>query len=263
MSATLTSGNATLASYRGAGEDVLTVPKVESDVESVAFEADPETGRDTVIITEAVTYEGLVPGTVYVLDGAIRDGESGSVLLGADGTKIEGAEASAELTPTEASGKIELTYRIDASALAGRDVVTCDILTRKSDGRIVAEWDGVAGGAAVRLAAASSTTVGTHTGMPCEPAWDEAGVTSVVSYRNLEVGKEYRPWSTPAPSRPSSSPLRSNSPSSTARYWGRRWPSRRACSSPSSSRRACPSPSSPCRTTAWCAATRSCRWRST
>lgn len=141
MSATLTSGNSTLASYRGAGEDVLTVPKVESDVESVAFEADPETGRDTVIITEAVTYEGLVPGTVYVLDDAIRDGESGSVLLGADGAKIEGTEASAELTPTEASGKTKLTYRIDASALAGRDVVTCDILTRKSDGHIVAEGD--------------------------------------------------------------------------------------------------------------------------
>ncbi|MBR2682264.1 MAG: VaFE repeat-containing surface-anchored protein, partial [Atopobiaceae bacterium] len=191
MRANLSLGEEAIATYDGTKTGVLTVPKITSETGAATVDTDASKRRDVATIKETIRYEGLVPGTTYVLSGAVRDGEAGLALLDGDNNVVEGSETTAEFTPAEDSGTAELTHRIDVAALAGRDVVTCDILTRKADGRIVAEWDGVANGKTVLLASATSASVGTHTNMLCEPAWEQAGVTSVVSYKGLEAGKEY------------------------------------------------------------------------
>ncbi|MBR3326240.1 MAG: VaFE repeat-containing surface-anchored protein [Atopobiaceae bacterium] len=181
----------TLAAHETVPGDELTIPKITSESKRASADSRSTQGGDVTAIVETVSYEGLVPGTMYVLRSSVRDGESGAVLIGAGAKPIEGAEATCEVTPTDANGTVEIMHALDAGSLGGRTVVLCDVLTRKQDGRIVASWDGLAASERVRLASASSTTVGAHTGMACEPALAQAGVRSVDSYRNLEPGCEY------------------------------------------------------------------------
>lgn len=191
MRASLSLDAQTLATSETATGDALTIPRLTSESRLASADAGSTHDDDVTAISETVHYEGLVPGTTYVLKSSVRDGGSGAVLLGADGNPIEGAEETREVTPTDPSGTVEVVHALDRSSLGGRTVVLCDVLTRKQDGRIVAAWDGLASGERVRFASASSATVGTHTGMACEPTLELAGIRSVVSYRNLEPGREY------------------------------------------------------------------------
>jgi hypothetical protein len=191
MSTVLCQGSAICATHEAEQDEGLSVPKITSSVEVMMGDDGLSKGKGTKTVVETVAYEGLTPGVSYALKGALRDGGNGSLLLDAHGKVVGGTEAAAEVVAAEPDGAIKLTYRVDADVLERRSVTTCDIVTRKDDGRIVAEWDGLAANESSRMARASSAVEGAHTGMPCEPSWERAGVLSVVSYRNLEPGREY------------------------------------------------------------------------
>lgn len=144
MRASLSLDSQTLATCETATGDALTLPKLTSESRLASVDVDSERDDDVTAISETVFYEGLVPGTTYVLKSSVRDGGSGAVPLGADGNPIEGAEETREVTPTDPSGTVEVVHALDRSSLGGRTVVLCDVLTRKQDGRIVATWDGLA-----------------------------------------------------------------------------------------------------------------------
>ena len=187
LQVTLSLGSTILASYETGVQEGLTVPVISStaDVTSVDKE------RDVVTVKETVSYEGLIPGETYVLKGSIRDGESGSVILGANGSIIKGAEATVEFTPANPAGTVEVIYEISSQAFTDRGITFHVSLARKSDGRVVATWDGLAEKEIVRLPTAKSVAVGGHTGETYEPATVEASIRSIVSYDGLVPGKEY------------------------------------------------------------------------
>ena len=69
-------------------------------------------------------YTGLIPGETYTVSGVLMDKATGNTLL------VDGAEvtAEAEFTPESADGTVELTYTLDASALAGTTIVVFETL---------------------------------------------------------------------------------------------------------------------------------------
>lgn len=83
--------------------------------------ADP-TGEITIVDT--VTYNGLIPGKTYTISGVLMDKATGEPLL------VDGAEITSEVefTPESADGTVELTYTMDASALAGTTIVVFETL---------------------------------------------------------------------------------------------------------------------------------------
>ena len=83
--------------------------------------ADP-TGEITIVDT--VEYTGLTPGKTYTVSGVLMDKATGEPLL------VDGAEVTAEVefTPESADGTVELTYTLDASALAGATIVVFETL---------------------------------------------------------------------------------------------------------------------------------------
>ena len=83
--------------------------------------ADP-TGEITIV--DVVEYAGLTPGNIYTISGVLMDKSTGNPLL------VDGAEVSAEVefTPESADGTMELTYTLDASALAGTTIVVFETL---------------------------------------------------------------------------------------------------------------------------------------
>ena len=91
--------------------------------------ADPS-GEITIV--DVVEYTGLTPGKTYTVSGVLMDKGTGEALL------VDGAEvtAEAEFIPESADGTVELTYTLDASALAGTTIVVFETLY--SDGTEVA-----------------------------------------------------------------------------------------------------------------------------
>ena len=83
--------------------------------------ADP-TGEITIV--DVVEYTGLTPGKLYTVSGVLMDKATGEPLL------VDGAEVTAEVefTPESADGTVELTYTLDASALAGATIVVFETL---------------------------------------------------------------------------------------------------------------------------------------
>ena len=83
--------------------------------------ADP-TGEITIVDT--VTYNGLIPGKTYTISGVLMDKATGEPLL------VDNAEITSEVefTPESADGTVELTYTLDASALAGTTIVVFETL---------------------------------------------------------------------------------------------------------------------------------------
>ena len=91
--------------------------------------ADP-TGEITIV--DVVEYTGLIPGQTYTVSGVLMDKGTGEALL-VDGVEIT---AETEFVAEESNGTVELTYTLDASALAGTTIVVFETLY--SDGIEVA-----------------------------------------------------------------------------------------------------------------------------
>lgn len=83
--------------------------------------ADP-TGEITIV--DVVEYTGLNPGQTYTVSGILMDKGTGEALL-VDGVEIT---AETEFVAEASSGTIELTYTLDASALAGTTIVVFETL---------------------------------------------------------------------------------------------------------------------------------------
>ena len=83
--------------------------------------ADP-TGEITIV--DVVEYTGLTPGKTYTISGVLMDKATNQPLL------VDGAEITAEVefTSESADGTVELTYTLDASALAGTTIVVFETL---------------------------------------------------------------------------------------------------------------------------------------
>ena len=83
--------------------------------------ADP-TGEITIV--DVVEYTSLTPGETYTVSGVLMDKATNQPLL------VDGAEITAEVefTSESADGTVELTYTLDASALAGTTIVVFETL---------------------------------------------------------------------------------------------------------------------------------------
>ncbi len=87
------------------------------DRESGTHTAAPQ--KDAVIV-DHVTYENVVPGTEYTVEGTLVNKESGREITGPDGKPVT---ASAKFTAEKTSGSVDLTFTLDASELGGSAAV--------------------------------------------------------------------------------------------------------------------------------------------
>ena len=89
-------------------------------------------GRHVVVsdknieLVDTVSYQGLVPGLPYTLEGTLVDAETGRRI------HVAGAESSRGFTPREPSGKTQVTFKIDARKLEGKALVAFETLKNES-----------------------------------------------------------------------------------------------------------------------------------
>ena len=126
---TLYSDGIEVAAHADINDEAQTVEITEPDKPTLGTTATVD-GQHTVdptgeiTIVDVVEYSGLIPGQTYTVSGVLMDKGTGEALL------VDGAEVTAEVefTPESADGTVELTYTLDASALAGTTIVVFETL---------------------------------------------------------------------------------------------------------------------------------------
>ena len=119
------------------GEEIASHTDIEDQGQTVTFGEKPEIGTtatvdgdketkpaEEVTITDEVKYSGLIPGKTYKVSGVLMDKEIGEPLLVDD----EQVTAEVEFVAEAESGTVELTYTLDANALAGKHIVVFETL---------------------------------------------------------------------------------------------------------------------------------------
>ena len=104
-----------LASHEDLTDEGQTVTVVEIGTTLVdASDGDHIIASGKVKLTDTIEYKGLVPGNTYTAHGTLIVKSAGMPLEDADGKPVT---ATAEFTPSKASGTMDVTFEFDASKI--------------------------------------------------------------------------------------------------------------------------------------------------
>lgn len=85
---------------------------------------------DNVTLVDTVTYENLIPGNRYVVQGKLVNNQNGKVVRDADGNEVV---AETSFVAQDANGTVEVEFVFNASAMAGKTLVVFEELHDSSD----------------------------------------------------------------------------------------------------------------------------------
>lgn len=80
---------------------------------------------EKVLLVDTVRYEGLISGEEYVMTGTLVQVNDGAIVGGEDDALAQGQTT---FVPRTSSGTVEVSFELDSSALAGKDVVAFEKL---------------------------------------------------------------------------------------------------------------------------------------
>ena len=168
-------------------DQTVYVPKIKTTAIGEDTEDHIEKAKEDAVIVDTVEYKGLEVGREYTMTGKLVDKVTGEVITDAEGNEITAFET---FIAEEKDGSIDITFKFDSSALAGKSLVAFESLT--TEGKEVAvHADLTDEGQTVRIpeihtTATDKVTVD-HDGVVAK----ETTVLDEVFYKNLIPGKEY------------------------------------------------------------------------
>ena len=139
-----------------------------------------------VTIVDTVTYKNLKVGQTYKLSGVLMDKATGEPLLVGE----QQVTAELEFTPDSPDGTVELTYTLDASALAGKAVVVFEDLYQ-GETLVASHADLEDEGQTVTFGQPSIGTTATIDGDKTAQPAEQITITDTVEYSGLTIGQEY------------------------------------------------------------------------
>lgn len=142
--------------------------------------------KNTVII-DTVTYTGLIPEREYKLVGILMDAADGKPVSDAEGKTVVSEKT---FIPVLENGTVDMTFIIDASQLAGRDVVVFEKLY--FDGSVVASHENPEDeGQTIHFPGIETSAKDQITGCNIGILKKSAVITDTVTYKNLHAGVSY------------------------------------------------------------------------
>ena len=139
-----------------------------------------------VTIVDTVTYKYLKEGQTYKLSGVLMDKATGEPLLVGEQQVTD----ELEFTPDSPDGTVELTYTLDASALAGKAVVVFEDLYQ-GETLVASHADLEDEGQTVTFGQPSIGTTATIDGDKTAQPAEQITITDTVEYSGLTIGQEY------------------------------------------------------------------------
>lgn len=145
-------------------------------------------GTDAVI-TEHIAYDGLKTGTSYTLECMLVDKATGNTIRDAQGKNVS---ARATFAPDSAQGVSELSLPVDASAIAGHDLVVFNTLNDAASALVASSQDMENAAQTVKTVKLSSNATDA---LDADKRFDsksaEVNITDTVEYANLEPQQAY------------------------------------------------------------------------
>jgi len=140
---------------------------------------------EPLVLTDTITYAGLIPGTTYTVTGTLMDKATGEPVE-ANGKAVT---ASAEFTPSEESGRAQVTFEVPGSVVAGKSVVAFE--TVANDGREVIIHADLDDEDQTVTIPKIGTTLAAEDGTKEVRATGTVKLVDTVSYENLTPGQNY------------------------------------------------------------------------
>ena len=168
-------------------DQTVYIPEIGTTALGQDTEDHIEKAKEDAVIVDTVEYKGLEVGREYVMTGKLVDKVTGEVITDAEGNEITASET---FIAEEKDGSIDITFKFDSFALAGKSLVAFESLT--TEGKEVAvHADLTDEGQTVRIpeihTTATDKVTGDHDGVVAK----ETTVLDEVFYKNLIPGKEY------------------------------------------------------------------------
>ena len=168
-------------------DQTVYVPTIKTTAIGEDTEDHIEKAKEDAVIVDTVEYKGLEVGREYVMTGKLVDKVTGEVFTDAEGNEITASET---FIAEEKDGSIDITFKFDSSALAGKSLVAFESLT--AEGKEVAvHADLTDEGQTVRIPEIKTTATDKVTGDHDGVVAKETTVLDEVFYKNLIPGKEY------------------------------------------------------------------------
>lgn len=114
-------------------DQTVYIPEIGTTALGQDTEDHIEKAKEDAVIVDTVEYKGLEVGREYVMTGKLVDKVTGEVITDAEGNEITASET---FIAEEKDGSIDITFKFDTSALAGKSLVAFESLT--AEGKEVA-----------------------------------------------------------------------------------------------------------------------------
>ena len=168
-------------------DQTVYIPEIGTTALGQDTEDHIEKAKEDAVIVDTVEYKGLEVGREYTMTGTLVDKETGEVITDAECNEITTSEI---FVAEEKDGSIDITFKFDASALAGKSLVAFETLyTEGKEVAIHADLEDE--GQTIRIpeihTTATDKVTGDHDGVVAK----ETTVLDEVFYTNLIPGKEY------------------------------------------------------------------------
>lgn len=168
-------------------DQTVYIPEIGTTALGQDTEDHIEKAKEDAVIVDTVEYKGLEVGREYTMTGTLVDKETGEAITDVEGNEITTSEI---FVAEEKDGSIDITFKFDASALAGKSLVAFETLY--TEGKEVAvHADLEDEGQTVHIpeihTTATDKVTGDHDGVVAK----ETTVLDEVFYTNLIPGKEY------------------------------------------------------------------------
>ena len=168
-------------------DQTVYIPEIGTTALGQDTEDHIEKAKEDAVIVDTVEYKGLEVGREYTMTGTLVDKETGEAITDAEGNEITTSEI---FVAEEKDGSIDITFKFDSSALAGKSLVAFESLT--TEGKEVAvHADLTDEGQTVRIPEIHTTATDKVTGDHDGVVANETTVLDEVFYKNLILGKEY------------------------------------------------------------------------
>ena len=168
-------------------EQTVSVPKISTSAICEKTGNNEGVAEMGAVIIDTVTYENLHVGRGYTLTGVLMDVQTGEPVEDADGNPIT---QKVGFAPETEDGAVDVTFRFDASAYAGKDIVVFETLTR--DGVVLAKHTDIDDeNQTVHYPKISTSAVYGDTDVNEGKPIEETIIKDTVSYENLRIGEEY------------------------------------------------------------------------
>ena len=167
-------------------EQTVYIPEIHTTAKDQTTKINHTEANKTATIVDTVSYTNLLPGREYTVSGTLMDKETGKTVL-ADGKEIT---ASTTFTPEKSEGSADVIFTFDASIVAPKTVVAFETLTYKKI-QIAVHADIEDKDQTVYIPTIRTSAKDNVTGINHTEADKEVTITDTVTYKGLEVGREY------------------------------------------------------------------------